>query len=142
MGRFMSPDPVGGHYEDPQTLNRYAYVTNKLDFYYNDDPRICRTDSKHASFLSLQDLASRHPDHHLVIFGDGSGLINRFTGEAEQWLEIFSPWPGRALMTPESPAHWSYREWVLADLDFAVLPASTGGLAALLSLEALRRIRH
>jgi RHS repeat-associated protein len=42
MGRFMTPDPVGGHQEDPQTLNRYAYVRNNplsltdptgLDFY-------------------------------------------------------------------------------------------------------------
>ena len=41
-GRFMSPDPLGGHYEDPQTLNRYVYVRDNplsltdptgLDFY-------------------------------------------------------------------------------------------------------------
>jgi RHS repeat-associated protein len=28
MGRFISPDPMGGHLEDPQTLNKYAYVRN------------------------------------------------------------------------------------------------------------------
>jgi RHS repeat-associated protein len=28
MGRFMTPDPLGGHLEDPQTLNKYAYVRN------------------------------------------------------------------------------------------------------------------
>jgi RHS repeat-associated protein len=28
MGRFMSPDPTGGKIEDPQSLNRYAYVRN------------------------------------------------------------------------------------------------------------------
>jgi RHS repeat-associated protein len=28
MGRFMSPDPLGGHIEDPQTLNRYVYARN------------------------------------------------------------------------------------------------------------------
>ncbi len=28
LGRFMSPDPLGGHLEDPQSLNRYAYVRN------------------------------------------------------------------------------------------------------------------
>lgn len=42
MGRFMSPDPSGGHTEDPQTLNKYSYVGNNplsrndptgLDFY-------------------------------------------------------------------------------------------------------------
>jgi RHS repeat-associated protein len=28
LGRFMSPDPLGGRLVDPQTLNRYAYVRN------------------------------------------------------------------------------------------------------------------
>lgn len=28
LGRFMSPDPVGGSGADPQTLNKYAYVRN------------------------------------------------------------------------------------------------------------------
>ena len=42
LGRFMTPDPLGGHTEDPQTMNKYAYVRNNpmsltdptgLDFY-------------------------------------------------------------------------------------------------------------
>jgi len=42
FGRFTSPDPFGGHQEDPQDLNRYTYVRNNplnltdptgLDFY-------------------------------------------------------------------------------------------------------------
>ena len=46
LGRFMSPDPFGGHQEDPQTLNRYACVRNNplnladptgLDFHLNCD---------------------------------------------------------------------------------------------------------
>ncbi len=28
QGRFISPDPLGGHLEAPQSLNRYAYVMN------------------------------------------------------------------------------------------------------------------
>lgn len=28
LGRFLSPDPVGGSLDDPQSLNRYAYVGN------------------------------------------------------------------------------------------------------------------
>jgi RHS repeat-associated protein len=28
MGRFMSPDPLGGQRIDPQTLNEYSYVRN------------------------------------------------------------------------------------------------------------------
>jgi RHS repeat-associated protein len=27
-GRWLTPDPLGGHLEDPQTLNKYAYVRN------------------------------------------------------------------------------------------------------------------
>jgi RHS repeat-associated protein len=26
MGRFMSPDPMGGHQEDPQTLNGHEFL--------------------------------------------------------------------------------------------------------------------
>jgi len=46
MGRFMTPDPLGGHQEDPQTLNKYSYVRNNpltltdptgLDFNLNCD---------------------------------------------------------------------------------------------------------
>jgi len=46
LGRFMTPDPLGGHQEDPQTLNKYAYVRNNpttltdptgLDFNLNCD---------------------------------------------------------------------------------------------------------
>jgi len=42
FGRWLSPDPLGGRLEDPQTLNKYAYVRNNpasltdptgLDFY-------------------------------------------------------------------------------------------------------------
>ncbi len=56
LGRFMSPDPLGGHLEDPQTLNRYVYVRNNplrftdptgLDFYLTctqtkDNASTCR----------------------------------------------------------------------------------------------------
>ena len=28
MGRFMSPDELGGHLDNPQTLNKYSYVEN------------------------------------------------------------------------------------------------------------------
>jgi RHS repeat-associated protein len=41
MGRFMSPDPLAGHTEDPQTLNRYGYV--------RDNPLI-RTDPSGMDF--------------------------------------------------------------------------------------------
>jgi RHS repeat-associated protein len=35
LGRFISPDPIGARFEDPQTLNRYAYARNNPVF-FND----------------------------------------------------------------------------------------------------------
>jgi RHS repeat-associated protein len=44
MGRFLSPDPSGGHLEDPQTLNKYSYVANNP---------LSRTDSTGLDFHML-----------------------------------------------------------------------------------------
>jgi RHS repeat-associated protein len=57
-GRFMTPDPLGGHIEDPQTLNKYAYVRNNplnltdptgLDWYLGCD------NSDHSGCTQLHD---------------------------------------------------------------------------------------
>ena len=49
MGRFMSPDDVGGHLEDPQTLNLYSYVGNnplsRTDPSGHDFYQSCQTQS-------------------------------------------------------------------------------------------------
>jgi RHS repeat-associated protein len=37
QGRFTSADPIGGHYSDPQTLNKYAYVRNNPLRYVDPD---------------------------------------------------------------------------------------------------------
>ncbi len=56
--RFMSPDPMGGHLLDPQTLNRYAYVRNNplnltdptgLDFYLQ-----CTDEKNHNGCTQVQ----------------------------------------------------------------------------------------
>jgi RHS repeat-associated protein len=57
-GRFMTPDPLGGHSEDPQTLNKYTYVRNNplnltdptgLDWYLG-----C-VNADHTSCIKLND---------------------------------------------------------------------------------------
>jgi RHS repeat-associated protein len=38
MGRFMSPDPLAGHVEDPQTLRRFVRTSFAiLVFQYSED---------------------------------------------------------------------------------------------------------
>jgi hypothetical protein len=101
-------------------------------YYFQGDPRVCQREGPRAQHLSLQDLAALHPEHYLLMFSDGAGLLNPLTGRPQPWLEMLSPWRGRALLTPESPADWGYREWALSSLDMFVLPAHVDGMAALI----------
>ena len=100
-------------------------------YFFHGDPRICQQDGPASPHVLLEDLVALHPDHYLVIFGDGSGLLNPLTGQPQSWLSLFSPWRGRALLTPEPVVDWEYREWALANADFLVLPANEDGLKAL-----------
>lgn len=74
MGRFTSPDPLGGHTEDPQTMNRYAYVRNNpltltdptgLDFFLQ-----C-TDKDHNGCVQVQ--IDPKNDHQTWVQADKNG---------------------------------------------------------------------
>jgi RHS repeat-associated protein len=50
LGRFTSPDPLGGSLLDPQTLNRYAYVRNNpLTLTDPTGMYVCKDDPKDGS---------------------------------------------------------------------------------------------
>src|SRR6185295_16715119 len=74
-------------------------------YFFHGDPRVCRKHESSLQYVTLQDLAAMHRDHHLVIFTDGSSFLNPFSGVPEQWIEIFSQWTRRAILTPEPPAY-------------------------------------
>jgi RHS repeat-associated protein len=93
QGRFTSPDPFGGHIEDPQTLNRYGYGRNNplrytdstgLDFYLDckeksdtcQGGRVGTTDDK-GKFTATQ--ISNDKNGGLV---DQNG--NQYTGNFDQ----------------------------------------------------------
>lgn len=119
------------HLED-QLVSRLVEDNVFVDrYYFHRDPRICRRDDPAAPHLTLRDLAARHPDHHLIVFSDGAGLFNPVSGRPQRWLESFSAWLHRSLLTEEAFADWGYREWALSGLGFAVLPASKTGLQLL-----------
>lgn len=102
-------------------------------YYFDGDPRLCRKGLE-APYLKLQDLEAKHPNNFLLIFSDGAGLVNPLTGRPQRWLDLFVPWAGRALMTPEPPPNWGYRERALTDRGFAVLPATANGIPALVKI--------
>lgn len=100
-------------------------------YYFNRDPRTCYRQATDSAQLTVEDLAGRHPEHYLIIFTDGSGLINPLTGQPQLWLELFTQWRGRAILTPEPVLDWGYREWALSHDGFVVLPSGKAGLNAL-----------
>lgn len=104
-------------------------------FYFQEDARTLREPKPLSPVITLHELASRYPDHRLLVFSDAEGFFNPFTGEPGDWLEQFDYWERRILLTPESPAAWGYREFTLAEeYGFTLIPAKTEGLAALANL--------
>jgi len=91
IGRFTSPDPFGGHQEDPQTLNKYAYVRNNplnltdptgLDFYLDcaeteNNGRICQ--GGHAGRTVTFDNGSEHFIATRVYYNKDTGALE------DQW---------------------------------------------------------
>jgi len=74
FGRFMSPDPLGGHLGDPQTFNKYSYVSNSpinltdpTELYTckddpKDGPSHCASDDRRFEAARQNDLRSTNPD--------------------------------------------------------------------------------
>ena len=113
-------------------LNRLEDGGVVVDRYYFDrDPRMCATDGHgNKTRRTLRELAGRYAQHRLLLFSDGSGLLNPVTGRPSPWTEQFTAWPERALMTPVPAFHWASREVELARLGCRVLPATPAGLLA------------
>jgi RHS repeat-associated protein len=83
MGRFMSPDPMGGHLEDPQTLNRYVYVRNNplsltdptgLDFYLQ-----CTQTKDNSSTCQSQQIGTDNQGKAVMATVQGVSGDNGFT---------------------------------------------------------------
>jgi hypothetical protein len=99
-------------------------------FDFATDPRVCYPRRDPGPPWSLRDLATRYPDHRLLIFGDASCLCDARTNRPAPWLDRLGAWDFRALLTPLPPAGWGDREEELARLGTAVEPATSSGLEA------------
>jgi len=105
-------------------------------FYYDGDPRICYGKNSNDS-IRLADLRSKYEGNRLIMIGDGERLIDPITGRLENWAEEFASWKDLALLTPEPPQNWGWREMTLMRL-FIPLPATLNGLDALMDHFNLR----
>jgi hypothetical protein len=98
-------------------------------YFFEGDPRVCSNEGGEITTY-LDDLYGRYPTSRLVLFGDGSALIDPISGKLAEWTRILLQWDDRAILTPESPAAWGRRERVLGG-EFAIGPATTQGLSGL-----------
>ncbi|MCV6638838.1 hypothetical protein [Candidatus Albibeggiatoa sp. nov. NOAA] len=99
-------------------------------FYFDTDPRRCYAEND-GQPLSLQILASRYPEHRLLMFSDAQGLIEPLTGQLANWVRQLFDWEQRSVLMFSSEAHLQNRQQLLQGVDFMVVPASAQGLAAL-----------
>ncbi|RKZ77707.1 MAG: hypothetical protein DRR19_27545 [Candidatus Parabeggiatoa sp. nov. 1] len=100
-------------------------------YYFDTVPRRCYPEQSQRAPLTLTELAERYPEHRLLVFSDGNGLINPITCQVVNWIEQFSVWSQRALFTLETPEQWGYREQILDEANFIILPANEKGLKGL-----------
>ena len=101
-------------------------------YYFHRDPRMCKSLIEHKErAVSLTALGGRFRDHRLLIFTDARGFFDQYRGIPNRWLNQFSPWDDRAILTPEPIDRWSRREEILRDRDFILLPINIDGFAGL-----------
>jgi WD40 repeat protein len=82
--------------------------------------------------IYLKELKVRHPNHRLIILGDGEHLLDPVYGDLNQDTFDFLDWKDRAVLTPVPPSEWGLQEVNLAK-NFYVLPSTTASLSTLLN---------
>lgn len=113
-------------------LDKLAAGKLFIDRYqFHADPRFCREPDKLSAPVSLKELGARCGSHTLLVFSDGGGFINPYTGAIKPGVEQLRSWSERVLFSPESGTD-SYTQAALEPLDFNMtLPLGQAGLVAL-----------
>ena len=91
-------------------------------YYFDRDPRFCRTDGGREGVWDLAGLQALHGECRLLVLTDAAGLFDALSGQPLAWLEEFKRWPLRVVLTPKPVAEWDYPEAILALHGFAVAP--------------------
>ncbi len=100
-------------------------------YYFDGDPRVCFPMTGEGPPCKLREIAVKYGQHRLVVFSDADSFFSSLTSEPEPWLDFFSSWPERAILTPKPSEHWGYQELELSR-EFIVLPATNDGLIDLI----------
>lgn len=112
-------DHVAAYYQQlVETIgNQDVYIDRY--FYPDSFHYFHRPEEEQPVYLS--DLRLRHPDHTLIILGDGDGLIDFYSSEFLPTYFELAQWPKRLIMTPSDALDWGFQEVNLAK-HFVVVP--------------------
>ncbi len=88
LGRFLSPDPVGGSGSDPQSMNRYAYVENDpIDL--ADPTGLCPPWGPYISNYELKHKPDGGPYYarcRETAWGEGGSIGTWYVDTSDTWL--------------------------------------------------------
>ncbi|MEZ4851412.1 MAG: PKD domain-containing protein [Bacteroidia bacterium] len=77
-------------------------------YYYQSDFRMYWKDLTERP-IYLKELKVRHPNHRLIILGDGEHLLDPVYGDLNYDAFEFLEWKDRAVLTPIPPSEWGFR---------------------------------
>jgi acylphosphatase len=102
-------------------------------YHFRGDPRWLIGGDKGARLEPIADIAARHGDHRLVVFGGGDGFFEPLSDRLDSGVEqALTQWAPRAVLSTKPIESWSWRELALVDGGgFDLATASHSGLRAL-----------
>ncbi len=114
-----------------ELVRRFREAKLAVDSYrFADDPRwLFPWGGEEFHSRSLRELASRHPDAHLLVISDTAVLFHPVFGTVRDWADSFHPWLKRFWLNPDEPD--AYAQRVLSERNFCVLPLTETALGKL-----------
>jgi hypothetical protein len=97
-------------------------------YYFDGSPEQCFAERDFQP-VSMQVIAERHPEHRLLVFSTGGGFLSEFTNQYGSWMRAFGAWQTKTLFTPALRDHWGFREHVLIEAGWIVIPATREEIA-------------
>ena len=110
-------------------LRRENIQVSSFDYY--EDPRYCTPIGEIASERGPAALAGVYGDRDLIFVGDGDALFDRETGGPQPWIEEFSSFENKYMLTTEPVWRQSHRFDAMTKAGFRLLPLTPAGLSQL-----------
>ncbi len=127
-------DKASGRDVQAESLNDFlqlcdAQAVRHEVFYFNRDIRNCYKNSASGS-AEFSQLTKRYPNHVLLLFSTGNGLLHPLSGQMEKWASDFlQDWHHKILFSPENPQPGQHKYAVFQRNGFQIYPMSAKGLA-------------